>query len=266
MLSERLKAIADLIEYGETMADIGTDHGFLPVYLVQSGKSPYAIATDISENSLKKAEKLILSEAFSDMCSTRIGNGIEPIKIGEVDDVVIAGMGGILMTEILSADIIKAHSFKKIILQPRSKIAYLRKWIRENDFLVVKEAIVKEGNRFCEILLVGTSGNSLLDNDESCEVLKLENEKILGDGCLLTDYFPETLIEKPNELTLEYLRYHLMKNEAILSNLKNNMSKKSEDFCNSNKLNDFEAIVKHLRRLIYKYEETVLNDANKRSF
>ena len=240
MLSERLQAIADLIEYGETMADIGTDHGFLPVYLIKTGKCPYAIATDISSKSLKKAENLIDAEDVLNDCSARVGDGLDPIEKGEVDDVVIAGMGGILMTEILSADISKSRSFKKFILQPRSKIHYLRKWIRDNGFSIKKESIVKEGERFCEILLVEVS-----ENYSSSD----------GDEFLISDYFPESLVSNPNDLTLEYLKYNLLKNETILTNLTENMSKTEGNASNAMKMKDFKKIVNHLKILIEKYEE-----------
>lgn len=257
MLSERLETIAGLIEYGETMADIGTDHGFLPVYLIKSGKSPNAIATDISQKSLKKAEDLIVSEGLISDCSARVGDGLYPIELGEVDDVVIAGMGGILMAEILSADIRKSHSFKKIILQPRSKIYYLRKWIRDNGFSITREKIAREGERFCEVLLVEPCENSNIQVENNLEAYS-------EDEFLLTDFFPETLIYEPNGLTLKYLQYHLMKNEAILTKLKNNMSKNTEgviNVVNDAKLRHFESIVKHLKMLIKKYEETKFRDA-----
>ena len=257
MLSERLKKIADLIEYGETMADIGTDHGFLPVYLIKTGKCPKAIATDISKNSLKKAEELISYEKLLSDCSARVGDGLNPIELGEVDDIAIAGMGGILMTEILSADISKSHSFKKIILQPRSKIQYLRKWIRVNGFSITKEMLAKEGERICEILLVKPS------DDYHVSSVNGSSAASVGEF-LLTDFFPEALIWEPNELTLEYLEYHLMKNEAILNKLRDNMSKdfeNADNAINTAKLNYFEKIVGHLKMLIKKYEERNFNNA-----
>ena len=115
-LTSRLKTIADEIEKGETMADIGTDHGFLPVFLWEKGICPKVVMTDVSSGSLAKARlncQTLHPEADFDL---RLGSGLEVLEPGEVDAVVIAGMGGILMTEILGADIEKAWSFKKIIL------------------------------------------------------------------------------------------------------------------------------------------------------
>ena len=128
-LTSRLKTIADEIEKGETMADIGTDHGFLPVYLWEAGICPKVIMADISRGSLSKAEQNCRSLYPDVDFDLRLGSGIEVLSQGEVDAVAIAGMGGILMTEILGEDIHKAHSFKKMVLQPRNRIGHLRWWL-----------------------------------------------------------------------------------------------------------------------------------------
>ena len=116
-LTPRLKTIAEEIEKGETMADIGTDHGFLPIYLWEAGLCPKVIMTDISRGSLSKADENCRSLHPETEFDLRLGSGLEVLSCGEVDSVVIAGMGGILMTEILGADVQKAWSFRKLILQ-----------------------------------------------------------------------------------------------------------------------------------------------------
>ena len=153
-LTPRLKTIADEIEKGETMADIGTDHGFLPLYLWEMGVCPHVIMADISKGSLSKAEENCRSLHPDTAFDLRLGSGIEVLDTGEVEAVVIAGMGGILMTGILGADIEKSWSFKKLVLQPRNRIGQLRWWLYNNGFCISNEKLVREGKYICEVLTV----------------------------------------------------------------------------------------------------------------
>lgn len=125
-LSPRLKKIAEQINAGETMADIGTDHGFLPIYLWENKICPKVIMADISSGSLLKARENCEMYDPDARFDLRLGSGIEVLEEAEVDAVVMAGMGGILMTEILEKDIKKSLSFRKLILQPRKDVGKLR--------------------------------------------------------------------------------------------------------------------------------------------
>ncbi len=153
-LTDRLQLLADQIKQNETMADIGTDHGFLPIYLWENEISPKVIMADISPGSLDKA-RANCYELYPDVkFDLRLGNGIQILDNGEVDAVVIAGMGGKLMTEILGEDLKKSKSFKKLILQPRNGQAKLRSWLIENGFSIVKESLVRENKYICEVITV----------------------------------------------------------------------------------------------------------------
>lgn len=157
-LSDRLQRIAERIEHSKTMADIGTDHGFLPVYLLQHQICERAIAADVSEPSLDKAvqcgqteiPELYESGAFQ----TRAGDGLAVLKSGEVEAVVIAGMGGQLIRDIMEADLQHTCSFQRFILQPRSGQGFLRKWLVENGFRIIGEDVVTEGKFLPEIITV----------------------------------------------------------------------------------------------------------------
>ena len=153
-LSERLETIANLIDKNETMADIGTDHGFLPVALWERGICKKIILSDVNIGPLEKASENIHTTNPGIQFDLRLGNGLETILKGEVTTLVIAGMGGVLITEILAADLQKSKSFEKIILQPRNGHSKLRYWLLENGFSIVKEALVKEGLYICEIIVV----------------------------------------------------------------------------------------------------------------
>ena len=165
-LSDRLQMIADEIKKGETVADIGTDHGLLPIFLYESGRSPRVILGDINRGPLEKARENIAlhfgADALDDdgnhacggALALRLGSGLEPVAFGETDAVVIAGMGGILMTEILGLDLNHTKSFKKLILQPRNGSHKLRWWLKQNGFVITAEHLVVERKYICEIITV----------------------------------------------------------------------------------------------------------------
>lgn len=162
-LTDRLKTLAQQINKGETMADIGTDHGFLPIYLIQNGISPRVIMTDISEKALSKARNHGEPvEGIRDI-DVRAGDGLDVLAPGEVDAVVIAGIGGILMTEILSADPVKTKTFSKFIFQPRNHPEVLRIWLAEQGFRYLNEILVREGKNICEVIVASPKEASKMD-------------------------------------------------------------------------------------------------------
>lgn len=153
ILTGRLEALALQIEPGETMADIGTDHGFLPITLFTQGICPKVILSDVSEKALARARRhgenvLGLSEE-----NYRTGDGLAPLNPGEVDVVVLAGMGGILMSTIMAADLAKANTISKFIFQPRNHPEVLRRWLIEHRFSIVRESLVRERRNICEIIV-----------------------------------------------------------------------------------------------------------------
>ena len=208
-LSDRLKCIANEIERGETVADIGTDHGFLPIYLWENKISPKVIMADISSGSLEKARQNCL-DAHPDMVfDLRLGDGIKVLENGEVDAVCIAGMGGILMTEILGAELDKTKSLRKLVLQPRNNVGVLRHWLMANGFEIINEQLVREGKYICEILtVVPCTGDGY--SGCICD---------LGEDAI-EHQFPKTLADFKNPLTIEYLERHLKKENFILDSMK----------------------------------------------
>lgn len=212
-LSDRLQFIADEIKDGETMADIGTDHGFLPLYLLETKKCPKVIMADISSGSLKKAEdncKLLNPSGNYDL---RLGNGIDILQDGEVDVVAIAGMGGHLIADILDWNLAKSRSIKRYILQPRRHVGKLRHWLAINGFQIVKEGLVEEGKFICEILTVESGPASAgIDAAYGPEF----------------DY-PESLIEHRNPLTREYLNRRMALELVILENIEKNSQNADEE-------------------------------------
>ncbi len=155
-LSERLQKIADEIGKGEAMADIGTDHGFLPIYLFQEGISPRVVLTDVSPGSLAKAREDL--DRFGPGCregiSLRLGSGLSVLEPGEVETVVMAGMGGMLMTRLLGEDLAKTRTYRKFILQPRRHLGRLRCWLWDQGFTIEREQLARESHFIWPILTV----------------------------------------------------------------------------------------------------------------
>ncbi|MDO4745653.1 MAG: class I SAM-dependent methyltransferase [Bacillota bacterium] len=168
-LSDRLQVIAGRINKGETMADIGTDHGFLPIYLVENRISPKAIMADISKPSLEKGKSnaMMLLKDFNDvnLMDFRVGDGLKAIGRGEVDAIVIAGMGGKLIRDILANDFEHTCSFKKFIFQPRIGQGHLRKWLADNGFCIINEDVVIEGDYIPEIITAISPNYAEKDKD-----------------------------------------------------------------------------------------------------
>lgn len=204
-LSPRLKKIAEQINAGETMADIGTDHGFLPIYLWENKICPKVIMADISSGSLSKARENCEMYDPDARFDLRLGSGIEVLKEAEVDAVVMAGMGGILMTEILEKDIKKSLSFRKLILQPRKDVGKLRYWLFNNGFSITNEALVREGKYICEIITAVPKEVAI-------------TRQMNGDD--IEYEFPHSLIDYNDELLEEYLNTKRKLEAEILANMK----------------------------------------------
>ena len=139
-ISRRLYKIAEKVSQGESAADIGTDHGYVPMLLVRNGVSTHVIMSDISDGSLAKAiETFELTGLNADPDCFRTGDGLETIKKGEVDDIIIAGLGGFTIIDILSADTDKSRSYRKLILQPRKHSGSLRHFLYTRGWDIIDE-------------------------------------------------------------------------------------------------------------------------------
>ena len=151
-LSERLLTIANLVPKNSIVADIGTDHGYIPAYLIENKISKKVIGTDISKGSLDKIIEYVKELGFEDKIDSRLGDGLEVIKPYEVDTVIIAGMGGLLIRDILEKHKEISNSMIDFIFQPMVAAKELRQYLIENNFEIIKEELVKEENKYYEII------------------------------------------------------------------------------------------------------------------
>lgn len=151
-LSKRLEAVAGMVTEGNIVCDVGCDHGFVSIYLVQKNISPRAIAMDVNNGPLQAAKEHILDYGLQSYIETRLSNGVEALKAGEADSLICAGMGGRLVIRILEAGKSKIQSMKEIILQPQSEIPSVREYLRKEGYRIVDENMILEEEKFYPVI------------------------------------------------------------------------------------------------------------------
>ena len=196
-LTNRLLKIASLVSENKRVADIGTDHGYIPVYLLNKGIIDFAILADVNKGPLENARSEVKINKLEDKVDLRLGSGIEVLKKGEVDEVIIAGMGGILISELLEANKEVAHSLDKLILQPMQAQEELRKYLLNNGYEILNECLEKEDFRLYEIMEVRYTGeNTVVEDDIYYEVGK----KLIENKDQLLEEFIDNKIKKYNNI------------------------------------------------------------------
>jgi len=162
-LTSRLSAVAGLVEKCDMVADVGTDHGFVPTYLIQNCICKTAVASDINEGPLTSAVRTAHNYGVSDKVEFVCAPGLSGIKPGSVDAVVIAGMGGETIVDILSAAEWLKEYKTKLVLQPQSKFEMFEEYLMNNGFDISKAVLVKDSGRLYIALAVCYTGNIVDD-------------------------------------------------------------------------------------------------------
>ncbi len=147
-LSPRLLAVASLVKGGGIVADIGTDHGYLPIYLLQQSKIAGAIAADIGKLPLQNARKSVIEYNLENKISLRLSDGLKEVNEDEANEIIFAGMGGTLIAQKLSETPWVKNEKLHFIFQPQSRAEDLRRFLYENGFEINKEVATHEGRRF----------------------------------------------------------------------------------------------------------------------
>ncbi len=188
-LSKRLEAVASLVSNSQCVADVGTDHGYIPIYLVENQKTKTAIAMDINKGPLLRAKENIESHGFTEQIETRLSDGLKEVLPGECDAVVVAGMGGNLVIKILEEGKHIRQNVKEWILQPQSELWKVREYLVANEYCIVDEDIVEEDGKIYPMMKV-VNGIS-----ESYQDIELQYGK-----CLLQKKHPTLLLYLDKEI------------------------------------------------------------------
>ncbi len=151
-ISDRLLRVASYVKSKGIVADIGCDHGFTSIYLVQNGLARGAVAADINKKPLAKAEKNIREYGLSEKISVRLSDGAKGLKEGEIDTILISGMGGALITKILGESLEVVNSSYELVLSPQSEVHLVRRFLHRQGFKITDEAMVYDKNKYYVII------------------------------------------------------------------------------------------------------------------
>lgn len=222
-LSRRLNAVASLVSPGcRCLADIGTDHAYIPIWLTETGRIQEALAMDVNIGPLLRAEENIRAHGMETKIETRISNGFEKLGKAEADAAVIAGMGGPLTIRILTEGAEIVNSLKECILQPQSEIEKVRAFLLQEGFSFLREEMIEEDGKFYPIMKVLPP--SLAEKTGSC---REDGGKVSSEIWNATELrYGKLLLEAKHPVLKRYLQREILIRRRILEQLKENDSQK----------------------------------------
>lgn len=196
-----------MVTPGGRIADIGTDHGYVPIYLVEQNKAAHAIAMDVRKGPLARAGENIVRFGCSGRIETRLSDGLEKLEPNEADTVIIAGMGGLLTVRILEAGLNVLQTVKECVLQPQSDLDKVRQFLHQHHFRIMQEKMLIDEEKYYTVMRV-------VHGEES---LYTEAENLYG----------RYLINDKNPVLKEYLKKQTAVKEKLLTALLEKNSEKS---------------------------------------
>lgn len=205
MLSRRLNTVVSQVKKCKLLADIGTDHGYVPIYLVKNNIADKAIAADISKGSCDKAKTNISLYGMSNSIQVRCGNGLEVINEDEaVETIIISGMGGLLTIEVLKSNTSAVDRASQLILQPQRDIEKVRMYLHSIGFKIINEEMLFESGKYYTII------NAVKGNDNKYTEIEY--------------YFGKFLLKNKSDVLKQYLEHEYKKINIVLDNINNNAS------------------------------------------
>lgn len=202
-LSKRMQAVADMVTPGNRVCDVGCDHGYVSIYLVQEGIAPKVLAMDVNKGPLMRAGEHVERYEAEDYIELRLSDGLTAYRLGEADTLLCAGMGGRLMMDILDKEPDKTKDFGELILQPQSDVKLFRKYLREKGYIIQKETMILEEGKYYPMMKVVLSG-TIEDETKDYEL-----EDLLGP----------LLLKELNPVLLQYIQQEMKVKEGIIKSL-----------------------------------------------
>lgn len=199
-LSKRLSAVAGLVTEGASVADIGTDHGYIPIYLAEKNPQAVLLAMDVNEGPLKRAREHIQAAGLDKRIELRLSDGLAALSPGEVDTVIAAGMGGGLILRILHAHPQVTASVREFVLQPQSELEKVRASLEEQGYRVIREDMVEEDGKYYPMM-------KMVHGREERPLTKVEH------------LYGRKLLEERHPVLYEYLQREKRLKKEILERL-----------------------------------------------
>lgn len=208
-ISKRLKTIAGMVSRNSVACDVGTDHGYLAIYLIENKISQKVIAMDVAKGPLSKAEANIKAHRYEDVIETRLSNGLDKLNEGEADTVIMAGMGGILINSLLERGKELLENVNELILSPHTDIELVRKYLLGNGYRIIEEKmLIDEGKYY--VIMKAARGNEKYPK-------------------LLHYRYGKLLLEAKDETLEKYMKQELDKLYKLQENLKKSDSENARN-------------------------------------
>ncbi len=195
-LSARLKAVSGMVTAGCSVCDVGCDHGYLSIYLIEQKISPKVLAMDVRKGPLGHAREHVAKAGLEDYITLRLSDGLDGFEAGEAESLVLAGMGGRLMQRILEREPQKTKAFRELILQPQSELAGLRRFLRSEGYAVQAEDMVWEEGKYYPV--IKALPGALERSTKSLEETETDRE--------LEDRYGSCLLREKHPVLLSYLK------------------------------------------------------------
>lgn len=236
--SKRLQAIAALIPDNQRVADIGGDHAFLLISLAKEGRLAYGIVGEVNKGPYENAKRNVKKMGVQHLIDVRLGDGLSVLRQGEVDFLVMSGMGGSLITNILEQGKAKLSQIKGMVLQPNVNAKSVRSWLRNHDWQLIKETIVEEAGHRYEVLVSAPGTNPELYRDEL-----VSEELLLEIGPLLW--------KEKHPLLAHRLVEELRRKKAMLKQLEKGSTETAQKKWNveHKKIRELERVIKWLSKV-----------------
>ena len=218
-LSKRLQMVTNCVTKGSTVADVGCDHAYISIYLIEHEIAKKTVALDINKGPLERAAKNVSEYGYEDRIMTRLSNGLEKLEVGEADSIVIAGMGGDLMVRILSERDACVKVAMEVILQPQSEVDKVRRYLHKLKFTIKKEDMcIDDGKYYVVIHAV----NTMEDSRDKQEV----KEDILSSK--VDDKYGPLLLRNQHPILKQFLEKERKTARLIEERLKGHQNERNE--------------------------------------
>lgn len=234
-LSKRLQAVAGLVTPGNVVCDVGCDHGYVSVFLAETGRSPKVYAMDVRKGPLSRAAEHVKEAGLENYIELLLSDGIKELPEGAADTLVCAGMGGRLVIKILSDSLKKVRRMKELVLQPQSEIWLVRIFLREQGFVIADEDMVEEEGKFYPVLYVKVcqEGDGKESGADGESAAKCAGKVCGAQETVRTESFRQKAADKYGQVLLEkrhpVLKQYLLWEEKLFSQIEKELENGGKD-------------------------------------